>query len=530
MQFGIISEVLSDGRICMLPSAFAGIRNLVLANIDGHRVSDFNGEKQGGSYAIRMTADKDDARLVQDYVGDARMIKYWEDLNPEDRVVNMVRLTGPMTRNGAECSIGTKGLRDKICYASDMEQCQGHIIYCDTPGGMASSVQDLRMAIDYSHSKGKKVYMLIDGMCASGGAFASSLCDGVFFVNPDDEIGSIGMYAAFFTLEDGAKHAITSEVYHEVYATASANKNEWYREAAAGNTKMVEDDVNRDLAEMLERMKLDRPSILAEQMTGKMYKMKDVVGTLVDGQSDIPALATLILEDFAARNGEALPPTAGGSYIVSEGAPEEDPAEDPEEDPNSPSDGNQPEDTNTQSMKQYTAIPAAIGEEAMESADGTLFLQEQQAEALENLLQSGQNREAELQQQIDNLNTQMSEQQTNAAAQLAAQTEQNEQLQQQLASLQSELEQARNVAEERLTSLNNAQTELEQARQQVTDLTATVEELNAAQGAQPDAGEAPSTAGQGAPVTKIVSTRFTYDRTLSAKENAARYRQSVGKK
>lgn len=591
MQFGIISEVMSDGRVCMLPSAFAGIRNLVLANIDGRHTSEFGGKKQTGTYQLRFDAEC--SRMVQDYVGDTDFIKYCVNLKPEDRVVNMVCLTGPMTRNGAECSIGTKGLRDKIMKAADIPQCKGHIIYCDTPGGMASSIQDLRMAIDYAHAKGQSVYMLIDGMCASGGAFASALCDKVFFVNPEDEIGSIGMYSAFFTLEDGAKNTITSEVYHEVYASKSENKNQWYREAASGNMNLVEEGVNKDLAELIEKMKADRPSILEEQMTGMMYKMKDVIGTLVDEQGDIASVATALLADFDARGG--APITNAG-----EEKPEDDPNNEPEPEPQEPEENpdenpdddeegkcnpkkdgkcnpdeegkcNPDEDTNSfDNMKQFTAIPAAIGEEAMESADGTLFLQESQADALEALLQAGQTKEAELQQQLEALNAQMSEQQTTAAEQLAAQVEQNEQLQQQLATLQTELENARNAATEAETAHTTAiaesdaahtaaietlQTELNEAReaaataeaahaealekvnnelanamQQITDLNATVEELNSAAGQQPAAGEAPQTAGQQAPTIHVVTTRSTFDRNLSAKENAARWRNAQGKK
>lgn len=576
MQLGIISEVMSDGRICMLPSAFNPIRNLVLANIDGHTTTPLNIEKMAGTYQIKMSVENGAVKMVKDYVGDGERIAYYGALQPEDRLINMVCLCGPMTRNGEACSYGTKALRDKIMFASDYAQCKGHIIYCDTPGGMASCLQDMRMAINYAHDRGQKVYMLIDGVCASGGTFTAAICDKVFFVNPEDEIGSLGMYAAMFVMKDGATNTITSEVYREYYATKSSNKNDFYRAAAEGDMSIVAERIESSLANLLEKLKHDRPSITEEQMTGKMYPMAEVIGTLVDGQSDIKGVAQMLLADWDERQGApverkepvvATKPVEGQTTCDPDKKTEEDPEcpenpGDPEPDSEDPqpvegedgdeNDGEPEAQTNNNNMKQYTAIPAAIGEGAMESVDGSLNLQEYQAEALENLLAAGQNREAELQQQVEALQTQMAEAQQHAAEQLAEQTAANEQLQSQLAEAQQSVEQltsdlnaSRTALEEANTAHEAAIAELNTAheaelaqhgeteaqlnnqianlQQQNADLQTTVEDLNNAQGQQPAAGQAPANNGEQAKVVTGVATSRTYDPRLSAKENAARW-------
>ena len=142
-----------------------------------------------------------------------------QDIPKEDvKYINILRLTGPMTRGGGECSYGSLEMRDMLMEAADRDDVVGHIIYCRTPGGMATTLIDFRKAIDYIHSKGQKIYMFCDGTVASGGAFLSAMCDGVFAYNEEDEIGSIGMYTAFFTMENGAVNAITQEKYVEYYA------------------------------------------------------------------------------------------------------------------------------------------------------------------------------------------------------------------------------------------------------------------------------------------------------------------------
>ena len=529
MQIGLIGEVVNDGRICMLPTAFNAIRNLVLANIDGRNVTEFQGQKALGSYMLSFSANGGEVKFSKDFVADGDEIKSYVRLGPNDRFVNMVTLCGPMTRNGAACSIGTKGIRDKMMRAADDAHCRGHIIYCDTPGGMSSSVQDLRLAIDYVHQRGQKVYMIIDGMAASAGAFVAAMCDKVLYINPDDQIGSIGMYAAFFTLADGAKNTITSEVYHEYYATASADKNQVFRAASEGDMSAVAEMIDTSLNEMLEQLKTDRPSILPEQMTGKMYKVSEVEGSLVDGQSTlIDAARELFEQTTSSASATPAQPAANNQ---------------------------QPKNTVMKTYKHIGLVSSNGETEALESADGTVFLDETRAEALEQHLAAEQSNAG----RVEELTNQLEEERQHAAAQLAAQAETSANLQTQLDAANAEIENLRATLEaaqqtasetaEQLSTANaslattteqltTANAEIDNLRQtndslgsenanlhqQVADLTTQVDEMNAAAGQQPQAGATPANNGAAAPKPQqVVATSCSFDPSLSAEENAKRY-------
>ena len=567
MRIGIISEVMSDGYICLHPSSFAQIRNLVLANIDGRISSTFKGDKQH-SCIVTFNADGTLATLPQsqsglDVAGKASpsqspMVAD-NDMegspavanNQKTDLVNLVYLQGPMTRNGEECSYGTKEIRDDIMSCADSPYVRGHIIYCDTPGGFASCIQDLRLAVNYAHERGQRVDMIIDGMCASGGAFASALCDHVWFINPEDEIGSIGMYWANFTLADGAQNSISSEVYREYYAQASTHKNEAYRKAAEGDMEGVKAHTEAYLARLIDNLKKDRPSIKAEQMSGEMYKMSDVIGSLVDGQSDLRTVAQSLIDDWHDRNGAALPRKDVAAPAPS--APQQESSQQASVSP-MPS----PESTQTpKQMKTYTHIPAAIGEGQMESLDGELSLQPEQAEALENFLAAGNQQVEQLQAAIEQLKADHAAEIENLRAAHAAEVEQlNADHAEAVATLESDRDMAisqinaDHAAEiERLNAAHAAEIEHLNAdhtdalneqtqqvaslneqvaalNQQITDLQATIEEVNNAQGREPQAGAAPVNNGPAAPPAPHLVTTSTYDPKLSAAENARRRREA----
>lgn len=290
---------------CVEPSAFAVFRSQLMAFLGSREAVRMERTPATGV----MAAVKDGRSLLS--AADLMRFRTYDDTDDEDdedgdsynqttsdSIVHIMRLTGPMTRGGGACSYGSIELRDRLIQMADKEGVIGHIIYCRTPGGDANTLLDFRKAIDYIHSKGQKIYMFCDGTVASGGAFLSAMCDGVYAYNEEDQIGSLGMYAAFFTLAHGAQNAITQETYCECYADRSTDKNLWYRKAAEGDTELLEEDLRNHLGELLTNLHNDRPSITEDQMTGKMYRMKDVVGTLIDGICTLPELVEKVAADY----------------------------------------------------------------------------------------------------------------------------------------------------------------------------------------------------------------------------------------
>lgn len=504
-MYSTLIEIFGERHYCMLPSVFQAMSSQIRANIEMHiPVSIEKDDRLQTLIPFRSGKMGINDFSAEVFMGDAECMKRWGELKDDDQVINVVRLVGAMTRNGGDCSYGSIHLRDKMMRAADVKQTIGHIIYANCPGGMASALLDFRKAIEYCHSKGQKVYMFCDGIVASGCAFVSAMCDGTYYFNGDDMIGSLGMYSAFMSMKDGDKNPSTGETYRECYASRSTRKNEEYRAAANDDMSILQKELNEHLEELLTNLKKDRPQVKEEQLDGAMFKMKDVVGSLVDGQSTMPELATKIYDDWAACK-QKKKPSGGGTN------------------------GNQNSNSkNTNAMsKEYKEVAAFIGEEPYVSdKEGNLTLEAGQADALEGKLATI-NASSE---QMATENTDLKQQVETLTANEKALKEERDLSAQQVADLTEKLNAANVLADQNKASSEEATKTASRLQEQVTTLTTakeaaeatvatqktTIEEnaqviadqaskianLEKASGKSPDLGESPKTNGaQGGSLT-----------------------------
>lgn len=537
----LFNEIVGCRYYTMQQSVFGGYRANVFNFLNTRQTEHQDSEKRLRAVA-RFVAGKlatDATRLnFRTYDDD------WDEDDDQPKVqqeevkyINILRLTGPMTRGGGECSYGSLEMRDQLMQAADRDDVVGHIIYCRTPGGMATTLIDFRKAIDYIHERGQKIYMFCDGTVASGGAFLSAMCDGVFAYNGEDEIGSIGMYTAFFTMENGAVNSITQEKYVEYYADKSTEKNRAYRDG--GDMDLIKKETNEYLDELLAAMKQDRPSIKEEQMNGAMFKMKDVVGTIIDGICTLPELCERIYGEWAATQPASTRNTA------------ED---------NNQSNINQL--TNPKMSKEYKNLASLAGYEAeatmVSDNEGLLTLQPQEADAMEERLQAMTEQSATLEAENTSLkegNNAMSTALANMAVERDAalrevrelketlaknddtqvqeiRTEMQAQLDEaatRYASLEDEKKKVENTLAEVTTEKNNleasakaaaetAAQQLAEKEQIINDLQAQLAEANSGSGSKVNAGESPKTNGEAAGASQMTSAP-TWDNSKSAAEN-----------
>ena len=538
----LFNEIVGCRHYLMQKSVFGGYRANVFNFLNTRQTEHQKSEKRLQAVA-RFVAGQlatDAARLTNFRVYDDEWDEDGDsqDIPKEDvKYINILRLTGPMTRGGGECSYGSLEMRDMLMEAADRDDVVGHIIYCRTPGGMATTLIDFRKAIDYIHSKGQKIYMFCDGTVASGGAFLSAMCDGVFAYNEEDEIGSIGMYTAIFTMENGAVNAITQEKYVEYYAEKSTEKNRPYRDG--GDMEAIAKETNEYLDELLAAMKQDRPSIKEEQMNGAMFKMKDVVGTIIDGICTLPELCERIYGEWAATQ-----PASTRTQ-----------AED-----NNQSNINQ--QTNPAMSKEYKNLASLAGYEAdatmVSDNEGLLTLQPQEADAMEERLQAMTEQSATLTSENSTLkegNEAMATALANMAVERDAALREVRELKEALAKnddtmiqevrteMQAQLDEASaryvaledakknlesNLAEV-MTEKNNleasakaaaeeANRQLAEKEQIISDLQAQLAEANSGAGHKVDGGESPKTNGQ-APVASQMTSAPAWDSSKSAAEN-----------
>lgn len=538
----LFNEIVGCRHYLMQKSVFGGYRANVFNFLNTRQTEHQKSEKRLQAVA-RFVAGQlatDAARLTNFRVYDDEWDEDGDnqDIPKEDvKYINILRLTGPMTRGGGECSYGSLEMRDMLMEAADRDDVVGHIIYCRTPGGMATTLIDFRKAIDYIHSKGQKIYMFCDGTVASGGAFLSAMCDGVFAYNEEDEIGSIGMYTAFFTMENGAVNAITQEKYVEYYAEKSTEKNRLYRDG--GDMEAIAKETNEYLDELLAAMKQDRPSIKEEQMNGAMFKMKDVVGSIIDGICTLPELCERIYGEWASTQ-----PASTRTQ-----------AED-----NNQSNINQ--QTNPAMSKEYKNLASLAGYEAdatmVSDNEGLLTLQPQEADAMEERLQAMTEQSATLTSEnstlkegneamatalanmaverdaalrevrelkeaaaknddtmIQEVRTEMQAQIDEASARYVALEDAKKNLESNLAEVMTE---KNNLEASAKAAAEEANRQLAEKEQIISDLQAQLAEANSGAGHKVDGGESPKTNGQAAGVSQMTSAP-AWDSSKSAAEN-----------
>lgn len=365
------------------------------------------------------------------YMGNAGSIARWEDLDDTDVVVNVIRFSGPIMRNGGACAYGSKELRDMIVRAADVKQCIGQIFIADTPGGSSYSKFDFKEALDYAHAKGQMTAIYVDGMLASAGMAWGALCGKRYAHSEHCLMGCMGTYGCLYTNKDGDTNSVTQEKFNIKYATASPMKNRAYRDLSEGDDRLFQEEVDKSDAQYKEIIRAGIPNVTAEQLEGGMWEAGEVIGTLCDGIRTFDEVVDEMLAakglrreggeapggrltDSAASEGTSLREEATGRDEPDDGPDKPEEPEDPEEpgDPNEPVDPNKPDDgddgddggkgpgkqskNNRDMGKKYENIRAVLGTEVLESGkDNSLWLHEELADKLEAfIVEAGQEHNA----------------------------------------------------------------------------------------------------------------------------------------
>ena len=262
-------------------------------------------EKQHGYFLSKKGYQKDGVTHAADfedklYVGDIHRIErhlYWndEELQEDDEIINVVVVDGPVTRDGDGCSYGTKDFRDQVMYANTIPQVVGHIFVINTPGGQASCRNDYDMMIADCREKGKPTVAFVDGMCCSSGVNLACRCDRVIVMNPKDEFGCIGTMAAFWAV---AHDTVDQDGYRyvELVGRDCPEKNDWYREAAAGEYEKLQAELDKDTEEFHNEVRAGRPLVSDDMLTGKVFEAQEVIPALVDEIGDMNRAIECVFE------------------------------------------------------------------------------------------------------------------------------------------------------------------------------------------------------------------------------------------
>ena len=425
--------------------------------------------------------------------------------------LNVIFVEGLVTRNGGACTYGSKQLRNLIMQATDDEDCKGHVIVFDTPGGLSTAVPDFLMAIEYAQERGLMVDGVIDGMCCSAGIYIGSMCNHLYYTSPSDRVGSVGTFAILDVMKSGDVDPTTGEKHYEIYDPESYDKNDWYRQLSEeGKQELIVENLKKDGKDFRDFVKSRRPGCTDEQLHGKVYKCSEVEGSFVDGQRTMQEVFQEVMAHYYETHKDS--PINNTSKVMKE---------------------------------KYPSLFAALQVEEMQMQEGGAFINEELLANLNAAIETAQKEKAdalalveslkaEHQQAIENLNAehqqaidQLNEQLTTKGDELAAAQQANADLNEQVTNLNTTVEEQKAQIDNLNTeltgakeSLTTAEGQLAEKDQTITDLNAQIEELTHDAGAEPQAGAAPQNNGTGAEAPAVaISTQYVIDPSKSYEEN-----------
>lgn len=312
------------------------------------------------------------------FIGDAEVVSWNNELETDDRIINVLNIGGTITRDGGGCSYGSRDHRDWLMHAADMEQTIGHIIIINSGGGSAMAKYDYEQAIDYIHSKEQKLVAFIDGMACSAAYAVACMCDEVYVMNLGNQVGCIGSMCAFYIQRHGDVDPRTLERYVEVYAEGSPYKNRETRDAAEENYESLIKMLDKSADDFKGLVRKHRPNVTEEQLLGDTYQAYEVVGTLIDGQKTYEECIDRLLEisGYTIENG-VLKYTGSSESVSSKQATD-----------NKNINLNQ----NFDMGKEYPKIMAACGAQALISdKEDAVYLHKDLCNALEDHLTATEN-------------------------------------------------------------------------------------------------------------------------------------------
>jgi len=488
-------EILTNKQWMLHPDFLKAVRPMIQNNLNGHVALTLK-DKRIAARAYASTGFDIDERKVS--AKDGSTIYSWRE-NANDPFISILYVDGPVTRNGGECTYGSVEHRDMMMEAADNPLCIGHIFYINTPGGSAWAKNDYQQAIDYAHERGQKVYAFVDGMCCSAGMYLAALCDERYYMHPKDQIGCIGVMAAFYTIADGAHNQYDETTYHEIYDPESFEKNKEIRDIANdGDDKLLVEELTKLGVEFRADVKKACPKATDEHLHGKVFDAADVKGILMDAQSTLGDLFAKMIKDAAARGNQAAQAAQRQTIFNNNNNPEINMA------------------------SNYQTVAKMMGvDELVVTNEGT-HLDVSLLDTLQTnieALQAEAAKVADLTKQLEDSKKALADTTANFESQIAslnetinANAEAANANSETISNLTTELEGVK-------ASLTTAEQTIAERDQQISDLNAQVEELQNTPGDEPDAGEAPKNNGDGASAAYQASNAPQWDPTKSAVEN-----------
>lgn len=429
-----------------------------------------------------------------------------------NKYVCVICVGGPVTRNGDDCSYGSKDHRQMMLNRMSDKNCEGFLFCLDTPGGSSAAIPDYKYAINEAHKRKLPVLALVDGMAASAGMYIAALCDERYYLNTSDRVGSIGTYAAWLSIKDGEKDG-NGYTYHEVYDPESYDKNKWYRDAMDGDTKLLVDNLKEHGAEFRADVKAACPNAKEEHLHGKMFKCSEVTGILVDGQKTMNE-CLLRVEELYKENHKKQ--SSSDNKI--------DDNENEKAASSSIYHANDFSVINISDMdKKYVTIASLCGVTELHASDEGVFLNAPLVENFNaNLAQSRKAYEDKISKAEQDGKDALEAQKKDYEVKMADLQKQLDEKAAALTDLQTKFDEQAKAIENHAAELKEKDSVIAERDQTILDKDAQIKQLTGEPGAAPEAGASPSDNGVGVQDEGFTCDVPQWDDALTPAENKAR--------
>lgn len=262
--------------------------------------------------------------------------------------IGVVRMIGVLTKYDALCSYGMESYAQMIRRHESSEAVSAIVLHIDSPGGTVVGTEELS---DVIRACSKPVVAFVSDLAGSAAYWLAAGCCEIIANNSTARVGSIGVVCTYCDVaEYYAKQGIK---FRDILPEQSKHKREQADELAAGK----DDSLKKELGVLAEKfqaaVRVGRPNVTDEQLTGRSYFAKDVLGSLVDSvgsfEEVLARAAELAQEDENAQNND-----------------------------------------NMMKNNQLTNLAKAAGVAVFESADGSINLTADMAEAVDRALGGGE--------------------------------------------------------------------------------------------------------------------------------------------
>lgn len=193
---------------------------------------------------------------------------------------------------------GTQSMIEMLDQINASPNIDAIVLSIDSPGGAVDGTQQLAQAIKGSS---KPVVAFVNGMMASAAMWFGSAASYRIASSSTDMIGSIGTMASWKDMSNVYKEMGVR--IHEVYATASTNKNNEFRAANGDEPNyqpMIDNILDPTNEQFIAAIKNNIKGVSEEVFTGSIYladKAKEMglinqIGTMADAVNKALQLAT----------------------------------------------------------------------------------------------------------------------------------------------------------------------------------------------------------------------------------------------